>query len=479
MYIIGIEPSLPKPHYLSNLHLIRTGLLGLLTNERNRGHQVRAYMEEVKTIRWSELRGEVEKADLVAISTISATQPRGDYFASLCKEMGKLVVMGGPHVTFCPPEESLRFADFVIRYEGELSFPLFIEALEGKRGLNEVPNLVYKAKSGEIIQTSIPPIIPDFNFDSVPFPDFSLIVGWKRSYVTPIETSRGCPFRCKFCCVYKMFPKLRFRSPEVVVEEMKRLNSEFVFFTDDNFCANTERSKGILSLILMKLDRNPRWGAQVRKDVGKDWDFLRLARRTNCTILCIGFESFNPAALEEMNKRQTVEDIKESIAGFKKAGLLKVVHGSFVVGFDSDTTETARINVDEARKIGIPSIQMWILTPLIGTDLAILLKDRLLSQDPGDYDGTKAVFVPAQMTAEELQKSVFKGMKRFYSIKNRLLALLRGVKSLIQHYAADIKNTKNLWKEKFRELGLSWYGRRIVETVEKRAKQYLKGIRKN
>ena len=310
MYIIGIEPALPKPHYLSNLHLIRVGLSSLLTNLRNHGHQVKMYMEEVKFIDLEELKSEVKKADLVAISTISATQSRGDYFTKLIREeIGKPVVMGGPHVTFCPPEEALRFADYVIRFEGEISLPLLVEALEGKRSLDEIPNLSYQMKGEEIIQNPISPDLPDL--DSSPFTDFSLISGWKNSYVVPIETSRGCPYHCTFCCVPKMFPKVRFRSLEAVVEEIKRLNPRSVFFSDDNFATKLERSKEFLTLMLRKLDRIPPWGAQVRINVGKDIEWLRLAKRTNCQLLCIGLESVNPGSLKEMRKKQTLKRLEK------------------------------------------------------------------------------------------------------------------------------------------------------------------------
>ena len=126
MYIIGIEPALPKPHYLSNLHLIRVGLPSLLTDLRNKGHKVKLFMEEVRDIDEGELRKEAKKADLIAISTLSGTYPRGLDLAKIVKEeTDSPVVMGGPHVSLAENRQEALFngVDYLVRFEGETALP--------------------------------------------------------------------------------------------------------------------------------------------------------------------------------------------------------------------------------------------------------------------------------------------------------------------------------------------------------------------
>lgn len=476
MYIIGIDPALPKPHYFSSEHLVRVGLLSLLTDLKKAGHEVKAFMEEVESLKWEKLKKEIAKADLIAISTISATQPRGDFFAQLIKkELGKPVVMGGPHVTFAP-EDGLKFADFVIRYEGEFSLLKLVKILEEKGDLSQVPNLSWKI-DGEIIHNLSSPNLPDLDTNS-PFPDFSIVQGWKSSFIVPIETSRGCPFNCSFCCVHKMFKKPRFREPEAVVEEIKKLNPPSIFFSDDNFALNLERSKEILELMLKRLDRIPPWGAQVRISVGKDKEWLRLAKRTNCNFLCIGFESVNPQSLEEMEKRQTLEEVEEYLANFKETGLFRVIHGSFIVGFDSDDKGTAKRTLNWVRKMGFSSIQMWILTPLIGTKLRKKLEEegRLLTDNPGDYDGTKVTFRPSQMSPEELQKSAFSAMKRFSGWEIIVLYFLKGIVRTLKEYFLNVASIKPFLRN-LHEAGIRIYTRKLVGRLENRSKKFLTQIR--
>ena len=112
---------------------------------------------------------------------------------------------------------------------------------------------------------------PVENLDDLPFPDFSLMHGFKkRLRYTPVSTSRGCPFECNFCSVTAMFGrKYRFRSTESVIEEISRIKHRHIFFYDDNFDANKSRLKTLLTeMIRRKL--TPGWTAQVRADVADD-----------------------------------------------------------------------------------------------------------------------------------------------------------------------------------------------------------------
>ena len=71
--------------------------------------------------------------------------------------------------------------------------------------------------------------------------NYGRIIPGLKLRIAPIITSRGCPYRCKFC-TYKLHPKYRERSVGNVVNEIKQLNEQgydFVFFCDDNFFADT------------------------------------------------------------------------------------------------------------------------------------------------------------------------------------------------------------------------------------------------
>jgi radical SAM superfamily enzyme YgiQ (UPF0313 family) len=150
-------------------------------------------------------------------------------------------------------------------------------------------------------------------------------------------------------------------------------------------------------------------------------------RETHCVWVYVGFESVNPAALEEYHKQQTVEQIAESIRAFHAYNI--PIHGMFVLGCDADTPETIEATVKFAIERKIDTVQFLSITPLPGTDFYERMKaeGRIISDDWSLYDGHHVVTQPAHMTPYELQVQTFKAMLRFYAPKRAFGMLLRNL----------------------------------------------------
>ena len=108
-----------------------------------------------------------------------------------------------------------------------------------------------------------------------------------------------------------------------------------------------------------------KWSTQVRVDIAKDIELVRLMKKAGCHTLFIGFESVNPKSLREMKKKQTLQDIYKAIKILQKNRIH--IHGMFVYGFDSDNWQTIRETVNFAKKAKLTSTQFLLLTPLPGT----------------------------------------------------------------------------------------------------------------
>ena len=243
--IVFIEPQAPNLHIFSQFPLPRLGALILGTMMKARGWEVEVYVEDLRRIDYEAIAG----ADLVGISTITSTAPRAYAIADRVRGMGIPVLMGGPHVTFLA-EEALEHADYVIRGEGEKALAAFIDAWEGRRDFSGIPNLSLKVGRPGRPQPMLP---MEKDLDAIPYPDFSLLKhdpgAGNSTPPIPVQTSRGCPFDCSFCSVTGMFgKKYRFRSTDNIIGELKRYDKRgnAVFFYDDNFAANPERTKELL-----------------------------------------------------------------------------------------------------------------------------------------------------------------------------------------------------------------------------------------
>ena len=422
MKIVGIEPKNFKTHVFSTFKLPRLAMPLLGTILKNKGYKVKIFLEE-----WAPINeNAIKEADVVMISTITPTANRAyklaDYYK---KKYKKLIIMGGPHVSFLP-EEALLHADFVIRGEGEKALLKLIENIErGSNDLSSIPNLSYK-KDGKFYHNPL-----DENFvdlDSLPIPDFTLVEGYNPDSlkIYPISTSRGCPYNCTFCAVVSMFGrKYRFRSEDLVIEEIKNLKKvEHIFFYDDNFAADKERAKILLEKMI-KINFKGTWSTQVRIDIYKDEELLKLMQKSNCSTLYIGFESINPETLKLYKKGITPAQIEEGIKILHKYNIR--VHGMFVIGADTDTRESILATLDFSKKMKIDSVQFLILTPVPGSRIfqEFLNEGRIFTTTWEYYDGHHVVFYPQNMSPFELQELAFKLFKGFYSYKSAIKYLLK------------------------------------------------------
>src|SRR5512139_2088440 len=424
-----IEAGSPGLHFFSKFPIPRLGTVLLSAILRERGYEVKAFIENVAEPDWSF----IESSDLVCISTITSTAVKAYRMAKRLKALDIPVIIGGIHPTFMP-DEALEYADFVIRGEGEHTLVELLESVEkGTPALMGIRGLSYRDRDGRNVHNPSREFIEDL--DRFPEPDFSLVHNWSPSNPYPVSTSRGCPYDCRFCSVIRMFGRrYRFKSVEATLKELKYVASASKatkFIVDDNFAANRMRSKEILRGMIAEGIKT-RWSAQVRTDVARDPELLRLMADSGCHTLYIGFESISPTTLKAYNKKQGLEDIISCIRTVRDHGIH--IHGMFVLGADTDDVETIRGTADFATGLGIDTVQFLILTPLPGTPFFHEMKEsgRLLHTDWSRYDVQHAVFRPLLMSPATLQIETFRAMGRFYSWRY----ILRHLARLDFHYAA-------------------------------------------
>lgn len=370
------------------------GPIYLGTILEKRGHGVEIYKEDILPPDYSRI-----DADIVGISILTSTAERGYEIAR--KFPKEKVIIGGIHASLLP-QEAAQFARQVIIGEAENSI---IDVVEGRI----TDRFVY----GQPIE----------NLDSLPYPDFSLLKGFKySSAVIPVSTSRGCPFDCSFCSVTKIFGrKYRFRSAESVTQELELRKTNTLFFCDDNFAAHPLRTYALLNFMLKNKIRN--WACQVRCDVARDNSLLDLMAKAGCKVVCVGFESVNSLSLKAYKKKQTIEEIIGAIRSFHKSKMK--IHGMFVLGSDSDSRKTIWDTVRFAKRHKIDTLQMSVLTPFPGTKVYDDLEkeDRIFTKNWSLYDGQHVVFKPKLLSARELQVNMVKAYCKFYAL-TRFLSLL-------------------------------------------------------
>ena len=227
---------------------------------------------------------------------------------------------------------------FILSENGELRLAELLAKLRCGDDLRGLENFAYFDDAGNLIRNEGCAEAIDINAEIV---DWHLI---DEEHLHPIAfawTSRGCPFRCKFCNFFKIHEDTSFRSPESLRRELRTLvevnpNVRHVIFTDDNFGIGAKR---ITELTQMLVDEAfPfTWCAFTRPDA-INASTMPLIRDSGCETLCFGVETADEAMLKSVLKASTPTKYLNAVRTCSDAGLFPI--GSFIIGMPGETQET-------------------------------------------------------------------------------------------------------------------------------------------
>ncbi|MFC1605015.1 B12-binding domain-containing radical SAM protein [Planctomycetota bacterium] len=249
--------------------------------------------------------------------------------------------------------------DLIVRGEGED----IIKQIVAGDPYKDIRGLSYR-ENGQIIHNEIHDL-PDVS--SIPFPDRSLRrhdyywvqhgVRLSRRTFDTILTTRGCPFKCKFCTL-SLNPLGQKRSYterplESVIEELKTITADFVLFSDDNFFTNPKRSEKLCDLIIENNIKKT-FAVQARIDMAKYPKILDKAEKAGFKLFLIGIESPHDWILELFAKGITQQQIRDAFAVLIQYNFF--LHGYFIYGNIGETEEEMLYIPKFAKEIKVDSI---------------------------------------------------------------------------------------------------------------------------
>jgi len=376
------------------------------------------------------IRYEID-ADLIGITVMTPQAIRAYEIADEFRRLGKKVVLGGFHVSHLP-EEALNHADAVVIGEGDRIWKEVIRDFQDS-GLKKI------YKDDAVVSLS-----------AVKNPRRDIVKEKGYLFTNTIQTTRGCPFQCEFCSVSSFFGRsYRTRPIPLVMEELTRLRQEsvFLFLVDDNLIGNRPYAK---ALFREMASLQFKWASHAPLSFGNDQELLKLAFKSGCMALFVGFESLSEENLALMGKRTNLEISPiEAVKRFHDHGI--GILASFILGYDLDTPDTFEKILNLCHRAKIDGALFPILTPYPGTPLRERLKKegRILTDQWDLYDMEHVTFVPKGMSPETLQEGFEWLNSSFLSLSSMFRRLFKIHRSL-QIFGPMNFGFHKAWKKRMR-----------------------------
>lgn len=300
--------------------------------------------------------------------------------------------------------------------------------------------------NGEVYLNPVRQFMSSEELEHLPFPAWHLF----PKQGLPMFAGRGCPYRCKFC-MRVLGNRVRIRSPENVVAEIRYLHERFgkshSWFQDETFGLKRQWTRNFLNKLAefrSEKDLDWTWKANSRVNLADQETYTRMSE-LGCRGLDFGIESGNQEILKSICKDISLDKAGEAIAMARRAEM--TTEAFFIIGHPNETFKTALDTIRFAARLRADRIAVGVMVPYPGTEIWEMAKNnqngyRLVSQDWRYYDKYFGQAVRLEKLSPNSLKALQSICYLWYYIRN--LKLVELFKFSSQHSRAIFRMAGNL-----------------------------------
>ena len=423
---------------------------------------------DVQTVLWDELvdgalsgdtiasivaRGRRDAADVViGLAGVQSNQyPRARDVALQFRALGATVLIGGFHISSDAPGRAFLESHGVTTVVGEADVNWTVLLDDHRHGELRAS---YSVEDGLRVRTGLGSItVPLIEASPMPAIDDRYVRRFFNPTFSTIDTSRGCPFTCSYCSVKNVMGRtMRSRDPAAVLAWVRdaydRHGIRNLLVVDDDFyrtpqwgpilsgVAELRRSRSDLALIMQVDVEAAAHGSddEPAPSAARSRRFVELAAAAGCFEVFIGFESFDPANLEAVDKHhneeradrrhhgdlaavaeRVVERYRRVVDNWHGAGV--GVHSGYIIGLPHDRPGCGRAAARALADIGVDIASFFIYTPFPGTEDydRALAAGHLTDADFNAYDSTHPIYAHPHLTAQQIAREYHDAYRYFFT----------------------------------------------------------------
>jgi len=447
------------------------GLLYLATALRSHGHDVVILDCPKDQVDFSAFARFVQESqwDVTGFRCYSRDHNYVRYHAEIVKSISPstMTLVGGPHPSALPEFvlADMPHIDFAWQAEAEEGLPLLLQHLENQRTtlppetLSSIPGLVWRDRSeGRIIRN--PPSY-GLDLDRFGLPAWDLVrpdtyPGFIWDEYFPLVTTRGCPYPCTYCNAPRLSgKKLRHRSPEHVIEELRHLKTRYgvrrFSILDDEF---TLSKKYVFSLCeaMINAGLNLKWDCPNGVRIDSLYpEMLQIMEAAGCEALAVGIESGTERVQGMIDKRVTVDRIREKAEMIAHCSRIRLT-GYFMIGFLDETEEEIVETIRFACRLPLRKANFNIVIPIPGTRIFDdLIQSGRLEMEKINWDtltSDQVAFKRNHVSGKRLLKLQRRSYIQFYGRPSIALDLAREAFRNTEVVKASLRKLKMLsWRD--------------------------------
>ena len=286
------------------------------------------------------------------------------------------IVCGGPEVSYNTASfmQNFPMVDYVVRGEGEEAFAQLLQKLQSGHQITDIRGIAYREESGEICEGEAVTI---GDLDTIVFPYEKMEMSEIKDRILYYETSRGCPFACKYClsCATK---GVRYFSIERVLKELAffvKQDVRQVKFVDRTFNADKAHFVPIIDFIA-KQDCRTNFHFEVAIDYMDDEVLAALKCMPKGRVqLEIGIQSTNKETLQAVSRVNHWDKISANIKQILSFHNIHL-HVDLIIGLPNEDKLSFSKSFNDVYELKPDMLQLGFLKFLKGAAIMKIVKEH-------------------------------------------------------------------------------------------------------
>ena len=285
------------------------------------------------------------------------------------------LICGGPEVSYATKEfmQELPMVDYVVRGEGEEIFHKLLQDLLVNKPNEEINILgIAKRKANGEILPSIAVTVADL--DTIKFPYDDEDIENLREKIIYYESSRGCPYACKYClsCATR---GVRYRSLDKVFAELSyfiRHNVRQVKFVDRTFNADKRHYLPILQFIAKQDCRTNFHFEIVAHHIDDEIKAILQTMPKGRVQFEIGIQSTNLQTLGQISRANPWQEMTHNIKSIMAYGNIHL-HVDLIIGLPYEDIHSFAKSFNDVYALKADMLQVGFLKLLKGAAMNELI----------------------------------------------------------------------------------------------------------